>query len=296
MDLNEVVVFVKVVEAGSFARAAGQLDMPKSTVSAKLSALERRLGVTLIQRTTRKLHVTDAGQEYYRQCVQALQQITSAEEHAARRQSIAQGSFRITAPIQSGVSLLLGAFSEFQNRCPEVNLEVILTERNVDLVSEGVDLALRVGELKDSSLISRKLGTMHFALFASPRYLKINGVPKSPKELKNHCCLQFTPHGRRDWKLGGPKGTQTVPIERNMLINDLSLIKVLAVSGAGVALLPAFFCHVETRSGKLVQILNDWKSNTQPVHFVYPNQEFIPKKLSAFLDVATRIIQQKLES
>jgi DNA-binding transcriptional LysR family regulator len=296
MDLNETNVFVKVVDAGSFARAAHRLEMPKSTVSAKVSALERRLGVTLIQRTTRRLHVTDTGQEYYQQCVQALQQITSAEEHVTRRQSVPQGSLRITAPIQSGISLLLGVFSEFQNQYPEVNLEIILTERNVDLVSEGVDLALRAGELEDSSLISRKLGTLHFALFASPKYLKTNGMPKSPRDLKDHCSLQFTPRGHRDWKLSGPKGTQTIPIARHMLINDLNLIKVLAVSGAGVALLPTFFCSAETESGKLVRILNDWKSNAQPVHFVYPNQEFIPKKLTAFLDVATRIIQKRLET
>ncbi len=172
MDLNEIIIFVKVVEAGSFAGAARRLDVPKSTVSAKVSALERRLGVTLIRRTTRKLFVTEAGQEYFQQCLRSLQQISAAEEQVAQRQSIPQGLLRITAPVELGGTLLPSVITEFQKQYADVKLEVILTDRMVDLVSEGIDLSLRAGDLKDSSLIAKKLGSVYFAPFASPKYLK----------------------------------------------------------------------------------------------------------------------------
>lgn len=291
MDLNETAIYVKVVEAGSFARAAAQLEMPKSTVSAKVSALERRLGVTLIRRTTRRLFVTDAGQEYFAQSVQALRQIQHAEENLNQHQSKPHGLLRITAPIELGGVALPKVIFEFQKQHPEVQLDIVLSNETVDLISDGIDLALRAGDLKDSTLISKKLGTVYFAPFASPKYLKAHGKPGSPKELKEYCCLHFSRLGKA-WPLTGPRGLQNFELPKQMLINDLYLIKSLALAGAGIALLPTFFCHGEVRDGKLIRILDDWKSNQRPVSFVYPHQEFVPKKLSAFLDVATEIIRK----
>ena len=294
MDLNETAIYVKVVEAGSFAAAATQLDMPKSTVSAKVSALERRLGVTLIRRTTRRLFVTDAGKEYYSQSVQALRQIAHAEEQLSQHQSAPHGLLRITAPIELGGVILPRVIGEFQKRYPDVQIEILLSNETMDLIKAGVDLALRVGELKDSTMISKKLGTIYFGAFANAKYLKSNGKPESPKDLKDHCCLVFNPQGNRSWTLNGPKGSQTINFLKHMLINDLYLIKSLALAGVGVALLPTFFSYSETRDGKLVRILEDWKTNVRPVSFVYPHQEFAPKKLTAFLDVATEIIRGDL--
>jgi DNA-binding transcriptional LysR family regulator len=294
MDLNEISIFIKVVEIGSFAGAAKILNMPKSTVSAKVSALERRLGVTLIRRTTRRLFVTDTGQEYYEQCVQALQHIAQAEDQVAHRQSVPQGLLRITAPVELGGTLLPEVIADFQKRYPEVNLEVILTDRQVDLISEGIDLAIRAGELKDSSLISKKIGTVYFAPFASPAYLKSAGIPKTPKDLKNHRCLQFTALGQEQWQLNGPGGPQSVKLNKPLLVNDLNLIKSLAMSGLGIALIPTFFCYSEKKRNSLVRVLDDWKANLRPVHFVYPQQQFVPKNLSAFLGVASDLIREKL--
>lgn len=294
MNLNEVSVFVKVVEVGSFVGAALQLDMPKSTVSAKVSALEQRLGVTLIRRTTRRLFVTDAGQDYYQQCVQALHQIAMAEDQVGQRQSIPQGLLRITAPVELGETLLPNVIVEFQKHYPEVNLELILADRQVDLVSEGVDLAIRAGDLKDSSLIAKKLGSAYFAPFASSKYLKTYGTPKSPKDLKDHFCILFTPLGTTGWQLNSPKGSQFINLKKRMLINDLNLIKSLVVAGVGIALLPTFFCQTELEDKNLVRILSDWKSNSRPVQFVYAHQKYVPKKLSAFLSVATELIRARL--
>lgn len=293
MDLNETAIYVKVVEAGSFAKAASQLEMPKSTVSAKVSALERRLGVTLIRRTTRRLYVTDAGQEYFAQSLHALRQIQNAEDRLNQHQSRPQGLLRITAPIEFGGVALPKVIAEFQKKYPEVQLDIVLSNETVDLISEGIDLALRAGDLKDSTLISKKLGSVYFAPFASPKYLKAHGKPVSPKDLKDLCCLHFSRMGK-SWPLNGPRGLQNFEMPKQMLINDLYLIKSLALAGTGIALLPTFFCHQEVREGKLVRILDDWKANQRAVSFVYPHQEFVPKKLTAFLEVATEIIRRDL--
>lgn len=287
-------VFVKVVEAGSFVAAAERLKMPKSTVSAKVSALERRLGITLIRRTTRRLFVTDTGQDYYQRCLKALHQIAVAEDVIGQRQAVPQGALRITAPVELGGTLLPAVLSEFKKLYPAVQIEVILADRTVDLVSEGIDVALRAGELKDSSLISKKLGSVYFAPFASPKYLKAAGHPKNPKELKDHHCLQFTALGTQGWPLIGPKGNQTVTLAKPMLINDLNLIKTLAIDGMGIALLPNFFCHADVEEKRLVRILSDWRTNVRPVQFVYPHQEFVPPKLKAFLNLGSEMIRRSL--
>jgi len=294
MDLNEVAIFVKVVEAGSFARAAKSLEMPKSTVSAKVSSLERRLGVTLIRRTTRQLHVTDAGQTYYKDCLQAIGQIARADEMVTQTQARPNGLLRLTAPVELGTTLLPDVIVEFNKRYPDVELELLLSDQTMDLIGEGVDLAIRAGELKDSSLISKKLGAVHFATFASPRYLKKRGRPKSPQDLKDHRCIGFLPMGSKEWRLIGPKGAQTVRLNQHITTNDLDLVKSLALSGMGVALLPTFLCQYELQGDRLVRILGEWRSNLNPVHFVYAPQKFIPPKMTTFVSVATEMIRQRL--
>ena len=193
MDLNEVAVFIKVVQLGSFSGAAKQLAMPNSTVSSKVSSLEKRLGVTLIQRTTRKLNITPAGQAYFNRCIQGLEEIHAAEMEIAAVQGEPQGLLRITAPIDLGSRVLPQLVSDFTNTYPKVRVELILSDRKVDLLSESVDLAIRAGDLRDSTLIAKKVGSVYFAPFASARYLKAKGIPTHPRDLRLHHCLQFTP-------------------------------------------------------------------------------------------------------
>ncbi len=295
MDLNEISVFIKVVQAGSFRLAAKQLGMPNSTVSAKISSLEKRLGSTLIQRTTRKLKITEVGQSYYLKCLEGLEHIKNAEAEVNDHQE-AQGLLRITAPVELGASFFPRLSSQFLKEHPKVTLDYLLTDLAVDLLSENVDLAIRAGNLKVSSLIAKKIGTVHFALFASPSYLKVHGSPKEPKDLSEHACLHFTQLNEENWKLSSSKSTVIAKIKQKIRSNDLNMLKALTMSGEGIALLPAFLCLEETQKNKMLRILPEWKSHAQPVHFVYPPQKFISPKLKSFIQYAFDPLKQFLQA
>lgn len=296
LDLNEIAVFVKVVEFGSFSLAARHLAMPNSTVSAKVSSLESRLGLTLIQRTTRKLSITPAGQEFYRKCAAGLKEIFQAQEEASIEQFEPQGLLRITAPIDLGERLLPEILTPFIQKYKKVKLEILLEERMVDLITEGVDVAIRVGNLEDSSLIAKKLGSVYFAAMVSPQYLKRAVTPKVPKDLREHNCIQFTSLGSSEWVLSNGKTTQSVPMQEKLMSNDLHVIKSLAVAGHGIALLPTFMCTRELQAGQLLRILPEWNANARAVHFVYPAQKYVSPKLSAFMESATEPIRKILQS
>lgn len=295
MDFNEVAIFIQVVQEGSFSQAARKLGMPNSTVSAKVSSLEKRLGVTLIQRTTRKLNITPAGVTYFKRCIQGMEEIKAAEAEIANAQGEPQGLLRLTAPSELGSSILPSIISQYSKKYPKAKVELLLTDRRVDLLSENVDLAIRAGELKDSSLIAKRVGTIYFAPFASPKYLKSKGTPLHPKELRNHSCLQFTPIGVDEWKMTGPKGSLNVTVPGKILINDMLALKKMAMSDDGITFLPTYFCYHEVQSGKLVRILPEWRSHLTPIHFVYPAQRFVTPKLSAFIALAADIVKKSFE-
>lgn len=294
IDLNEILIFTKVVQLESFSQAAKHLGMPNSTVSSKVSSLEKRLGSTLITRTTRRLKVTPAGQAFFQKCQSGLNEIQLAEDLIAASQSEPQGLLRITAPVDFGSSVLPGILSSYSIKYPKVSLEVILTDRRLDLLTEGIDLAIRAGDLEDSTLVGRRLGYSTFAPFASPKYLKLKGAPSHPKDLKDHDCLYFTPLGSESWKLTGSKGSLKVAAPAKMILNDIATIKNLIISGAGIAMLPTFFCNSEISSGKIVRVLPGWQTASAPVQFVYPAQKFVSTKLTAFIEMATEPIKKAL--
>lgn len=294
MDLNQIAVFIKVVQLGSFSQAARELGMPNSTVSAKVSFLEKRLGVTLLQRTTRKLNITPAGKTYFEKCLLGLEELKSAEMELASLQSEPQGLLRITAPVELGGALLPTVIADFTQKFPKVRAEIILSDRRVELLAENVDVALRAGVLKDSTLIAKKVGEVYFAPFASPNYLKKFGTPSHPRNLRQHQCLQFTPIGFESWSLVSSKGKLDIPVTGKIIVNDLATIKNLVTAGHGVALLPSYYCRQEVKEGSLQRILPDWRTNQIPVHFVYPAQKYVTTKLSQFIALASKQIQSKL--
>lgn len=294
MDLNGVSVFVKVVQAGSFTKAAKDLGMPKSTVSAKISSLEKRLGVTLIQRTTRKLNVTSAGQAFYSASLEGLHRIEAAEGELAQAKGEPQGLLRITAPVELGATLLPSLIALYIKQFPRTRVDVHLSDERVDLLAANMDLAIRAGELKDSTLIAKKLGAVTFAAFASPKYLKQAKAPADPQDLKTKVCIQFSPLGSLDWRLTNGKAIRRVELPGRLVLNDLNMVKTMAVDGHGIALLPSFFCDQEMQTGKLVRVLEDWRTGYNPVHFIYPAQKFVLPKLSAFIELATGPIRERL--
>lgn len=295
MDFNESAVFVKVVQAGSFSAAAKQLGLPTSTVSTRVARLEKRLGLTLLQRTTRRLSLTEAGALYFQHAETGLGHMLEAEAAVTAAAGEAKGLLRVTAPADLGDAIYAGLISEIRCAHPQLNLELILTDRYVDLVAEGVDVAIRVGELRDSTLVARRVGIACWASFASPDYLRSAPVLNKPQDLRQHHCLQFTAMGKDAWTLSNGQGSVTVPLAGQVIANHVGVIQSLALAGAGIALLPTYLHRAEAAAGKLVRVMPEWHARADPVHLVYPRQRFVPPKLRVFVEMAATFMRRWLE-
>ena len=291
-DLDPVAVFVKVVQAGSFGRAAEQLGMPNSTVSAYVSRLEKRLGVTLLQRTTRRSRLTEAGEKYFRLAAPAVDEIARAEAQMSAAQSEPQGYLRVTAPTDIATDWFSELTAEFRKLYPKVDIEFVFTDQVVDMLAERIDVALRAGTLRDSRLVARRVGLAHWMLFASPSYLREAGTPGDPQQLRNHSLLQFTRFGREHWRLSRGARVRTIPLPHNVLANDATLVRRLALAGVGIALLPMYMCREDLRAGRLVRVLPEWAGKTDPVHVIYLRQKFVPAKVRVFVDYAANSLQR----
>jgi DNA-binding transcriptional LysR family regulator len=286
MNLNETAVFVKVVQAGSFSAAARQLALPVSTVSTQVARLEKRLGTMLLQRTTRHLSLTEAGDMYFREAELGLGHMLEAEAAVTSTTSEAKGLLRITAPADIGDALLAGLACRVRRSHPMVDVEMLLTDRYVDLVAEGVDAAIRTGVLKDSSLVAKQVGVAIWALYASPEYIRLGQRITKPQDLRKHPCMQFTPFGKEHWTLFNESASVTVPFNGRITVNHVGIIRTMALSSEGIGLLPTYLCRKESEDGKLVRVLPDWYVKADPVSLVYPRQKFVSTKLRIFLDIA----------
>lgn len=293
MDLNSIRIFTKVVQAGSFSAAGRLLGVPKSTISFKVAQLEEALGVTLLKRTTKKLHLTEAGQHYYPVCNQALTALEEAGHGATLRQLAPRGLLRVTAPGEFSSLALAEAIDRFVDEHREIEVDLLLTDRIVDLVAENVDIAIRAGELADSSLIAKKLGTSTFQVYASPSYVKTQGRPKTPQDLARHSCVHFTALGNeRVWEMRCGSKRARVKVGGRVQSNDLIAVKAFALLGRGLAFLPGLVCQDDVRTGKLVRLLEDWRADSDPINLVYPAQKFVPPKTKAFVEFAHKHLQK----
>lgn len=283
MDLNEIMVFARVVEAGSFTSAARALEMPKSTVSRKVSQLEERLGARLLQRTTRKLSLTDAGRTYYHYAARMVAEVEEAERTITSLQATPRGRLRVSAPLSFG--FLGPLLADFLGRYPEVQLDMVCTDRVIDLVEEGFDLAIRAGKLADSTLIARSLGGLRRIVVASPRYLKSRGTPRFPEQLATHDGIVFGAGAdRARWRLeaDGDSAEPTVPAR--MMVNDFDMLREAAIAGLGIAMLPVNVCNDDLRARRLKRVLEPWSSPETPIHAVYPSTRHISPKVSAIVE------------
>ncbi|WP_394833553.1 LysR family transcriptional regulator [Pendulispora rubella] len=281
MDLTGIMVFVRVVQAGSIRGAAAILGMPKSTVSRKVAELEERLEARLLQRTTRKLGLTDVGRIYYDHCVRIVSDLEDAEQAVRRQQATPRGLLRVTAP--ANATFLAPIVSDYLKRYPKVRLELNSTARMVDLIEERYDLGIRTGPLPDSSLIARSLGSVTWTVVATPAYLKKHGRPRSPDDLKDHECLLFG--GLPGLRLqSGRHGVREIVVPARLVVTEMKVLYHATISGLGIALLPAFLCVDDLRAKRLARVLPDWAPPSTPVHIVYPSTRHLSPTLTSFIE------------
>jgi DNA-binding transcriptional LysR family regulator len=290
--MDAVAVFVKVVEAGSFSVAARRLGMPKTTVSAKVAGLEKRLGVRLIQRTTRKLRMTEAGEKYFHHCAIAIREIEQGETAVHSAKEKPYGVLKVTSSIDLGHAFLPRIARAYAGKYPDVSLELILTNRIVDLVEEGVDLAIRwAGALKDSSLIARRFIETRSNLWASPKYMGGFGKPTDPRDLANAAFVTY-PMQKGSVVLTNGKSDFEVQMKGRLHTADLEVIKALIELGEGIAWLPDFLTADAAEAGKLVRVLPQWRPKQQQrgaCYFVYPSRQYALPKVESFIETALEL-------
>lgn len=285
VDLNSMVIFARVVEERGFSAAARRLAVSKSAVSKQIAQLEDRIGARLLHRTTRSLRLTDVGVAFYERCARILAEAEEAELAVSRMSSVPRGTLRVSAPVSFGSRFLAAPLAEFAVRCPEVRLEMVLSDRVVDLVDEGYDLAIRIGRLADSSLIARRLCAMPLHIVAAPAYLAAHGAPLVPADLAKHNCLLYSlsTHGDVYFCRDGEREV-AVKVEGSMRANNGDVLLAAVLRGVGLAVMPAFLSASELRAGTLEEILRPYRATAGAVSAVYPHNRHLSAKVRVFVD------------
>lgn len=283
--IEDMQIFQRIVEAGSISKAADQLDIVKSAVSRRLKALEKRLNVTLLQRTTRRQTLTEAGERYYQSCLRLLDDIAEAEAQVIDRQAQLSGRLRITVPLSFGLQHLIPALLAFQQQHPQLELDVDFSDSFVDLVADGFDLAIRIGQLADSTLKARRLSHCRILVCASPTYLKQYGTPKHPNELANgHIALHYQSRHQHWFFQDGGKRLE-VSVQSGMLANNGQFLCAAAIAGHGLIRSPDFICYQAINNGDLVKVLEDFQTDdTFGIYAVTPGSRYLPKRCETLIN------------
>ncbi|MCP3670653.1 MAG: LysR family transcriptional regulator [Gammaproteobacteria bacterium] len=291
IDLNDMLLFAQVVNSGSFTAAARNLGMPKSTLSRRISNLETQLDSRLLHRTTRSLRLTDIGAEFYDHCVRVVDQAKEAERLIHINQDEPRGLLRVTGPIEWGNNYIGALVSEYLQHHPEVRLELMLTNRFVDLVAEGFDLALRAGHLEDSSMIARRLGESRMLLCAAPAYLEQHGAPQNPEQLREHICLGYPGRdGRTTLQFSSSNSLSQVEINGRLVANSVTTLRDATIAGLGITALPSSLCRDALDQGLLLPIMQEWQLPVDGIYAVYPSPRHLTLKVRSFIDfIAERL-------
>lgn len=287
MELSHLDTFVKVVQTGSFTRAAEQLHTQKAHVSRVVSQLEAELGVRLLERTTRSLSLTEIGREFFERAVGILGAADDARRAVQQAQGEPRGTLRLSCGVEFGMLAVNRWVRDYLLRHPDVNVDLEMTGRVVDLVHEGFDLAVRVGPLADSTLAARKLGDLHYGLFAAPGYLRRHPPPRQPGDLAQHALIRFSGSRLRlVWTFTRGADTQRVEPVARLNANNSFAVRDAAVDALGIAQLPLLLAQPEVDAGRLVPVLADWKLPSAPVHAVFASARYLTPKVRAFIDLA----------
>jgi len=292
-DLSQLEVFVRVVDEASFTSAAESLGVSKSFASRQVSALEDRLGARLLNRTTRKVTLTDVGRVFHERCTRILEELQDAEAAVSQLQNAPRGTLRLSAPMSFGVRYVAPIVAEFMVAHAELAVDVHFNDRRVDLIEEGFDLAIRIGKLADSSLIARKVASTELVLVASPGYLAAHGTPESPEDLRGHSCLLYAyqSSGHQTWALDGPSETQSVVhVHGRAVINNGEALLEATRWGLGVCSMPDFLAADDLLSGTLVRVLPDWGS-ASAVWAIYPHTRHLSAKVRLFVEALNTALE-----
>jgi DNA-binding transcriptional LysR family regulator len=277
--------FVRVVEAGSFVAAADRMGLSPAMVSRHVQNLEERLGTRLLNRTTRRIGLTEPGAAYYERCQQLLREVEEMDLSVAREVQQPRGVLHVNAPVVFGTRHLAPLLAEYTGRYPEVAIDLNLTDRFVDLVEEGADLAVRIGVLTESTLVARRLCPIRIVLCASPGYLERHGTPRTPADLAAHSCLGYTyTRGGAEWELPGPDGSIVLPIRGSLRANNGEALHQAALDGMGIAFQPTFIAGEALAAGRLRQVLAPYARAELSAYAVFPSRKFLSAKVRTFVD------------
>ena len=285
--LQAMEVFIQVVDCGSFTKAAEMLNLPKATVSTLVQTLETTLSVKLLHRTTRQVMITSDGAAYYERCIQILSDVRDAEESLSRHRLSPSGRLRVDSPTGLSSEILIPALPAFFERYPDITMELGSTDRVIDLVEEGVDCAVRGGELLDSNLIARRVGVINFVTCASPAYLERHGTPQHPRDLERHRCVNYfsAKSGKIfNWDFTRDGERIDVALPGAIALNDSNAYVQAGLAGLGVIMMTDYLLAAHIAAGRMVQVLPEWSIDPLPVHIVYPQNRHLSAKVRVFVE------------
>lgn len=283
--LTSMSVFVRTVEIGSFVGAAEDADISPTMAAKHVQFLERRLGARLLNRTTRRQSLTEIGRLYYQRCKALLADANAAEEVVTQMQAAPRGLLRITAPLVMGAHLVAYSLGDYLTLYPQVQVDLVLTDRVVNLVEEGFDLAVRSGPLHQGGFVARPLRPLRMLLAASPAYLKRHGEPRKPSDLSRHCCLDFAHWARHDvWRLLGPRGEVRVPVKGNLRINSGEALRQAALAGSGIIMQSELLLADDIARGRLIRVLPRYAPPERAAQLIYQRDRSPTPKLRSFVD------------
>ena len=284
-QLEDMAMFVRIVESGSITKAAEQLNIAKSAVSRRLKELETRLGSQLISRTTRQSNLTQAGEQYYQKVSNILNEVDALNEASSGAPTRIEGTLKMTAPLSFGLLHLKDVIDEYANQHPNLNFELDFSDRHTDLVEEGFELAIRIGEMQDSSYQAKRLSLIRHTLCASPEYLDKMGTPKTVEDLANHEFLQYSLSKSNTIELTDEQGKKhQVDVNSKIKINNGDFLRDMAVKGHGITSLPTFITYQTVASGELVPILQQYQLPMLTAYAVYPKNRFLSQRCRYFID------------
>lgn len=279
-QLASMTLFARVVERGSFSEVAKEAGLTQPTISKCISALEKRLGTQLLNRSTRHVRPTETGRDYYAECRRILEAVERAEESVTSRQSRAGGSLKLSVPISFGRLYMVSRVVTFLGQSPELSIELDMNDRAVDIIKEGYDLAIRTGRLRESSLIARKIGRNNRVMIATPKYLAAHGTPRSPADLARHNCIRTAD----EWMLHGPDGDERVDVTGNLTVNNAEAVREAVLADLGIGIVPLWAVHQEIRDRTVRTLLARYAPAAKDIYAVYPYTRQLASKVRLFID------------